>query len=417
MMAVCTPRLRRCRLGTSTLRLILGWAARFRTKIAKNGIRSVIGWGLPPWREPSSFFLLGFAGSQTTRDSTSLGWCRINHGPCLAHRGLGQFLQGAFVIGSKGVAAVGVTVMAVMAVMGLAGCSSATAGGAGMPSHTDTVQTPPETSIPPVITVPVTPEPEAPDPIRSVVRNAHPGFDTRRYPGDAALRAWSLHSPYEWVGYYLVAPCQTGTTWVGKRNVIREIGFGTAVVFIGEQDWAGPPSDSGAAAKSGGTQCTVANLTAAKGSIDAVRADSTAAAEGFPNGTIVYLDIEYVLTLSSRYSTYIRSWTHDMLASGRYVPGVYVHERNAEGVRAIIASEFAAAGRTSAPPFWVAARPAGSGTPANTFDLAVARPATSGFPFATVWQGVFNINETWGGATILIDVNLAATRDPSSVGQ
>lgn len=261
-----------------------------------------------------------------------------------------------------------------------------------------------------------------PDPIRSVVRNAHPGFDTRRYPGDAALRVWGASSPYEWVGYYLVAPCQTGASWVGKRAAIREAGFGTAVVFIGEQDWAGPPSDSGAAAMSGGKQCTVANLTTAKGSIDAVRADSTAAAEGFPNGTVIYLDIERVETLSARFSAYIKSWVHDMLASGRYVPGIYVHERNAEAVRAIVVAEYAAARtRGSAvsagqPPIWVAARPAGFGTPANTFDLVTARPATSGFQFATIWQGVFNVTETWGGVTLLIDANVATSRDPSSAG-
>ena len=35
-----------------------------------------------------------------------------------------------------------------------------------------------------------------------------PGFDTRDYPGTAAMRAWRDASPYRWVGYYLTgAPC------------------------------------------------------------------------------------------------------------------------------------------------------------------------------------------------------------------
>jgi hypothetical protein len=185
---------------------------------------------------------------------------------------------------------------------------------------------------------------------------------------------------------------------------------------------------------SGGKQCTVANLTTARGSIDAARADSTAAAEGFPYGTIIYLDVERVETVSPRFTAYIKSWVHDMLAAGHYAPGIYVHERNAEAVRAIVAAEYSAARATgagratgattstrpiaspTAPPMWVAARPAGFGTPANTFDLAIARPATSGFAWATIWQGVFNISETWGGVTLLVDVNLANARDPSSGG-
>lgn len=294
----------------------------------------------------------------------------------------------------------------------------------GCASATSTTGTPRDVTVPsfptsqaptqPAPPPPAAPDtPRTPDPIRSIPRNAHPGFDTRRYPGDAALRVWALNSPYEWVAYYLVAPCQTGPSWVGKRNVIREAGFSTAVVFIGEQDWSGPPSDSGAAAQSGGKQCTVANLTTAKGAIDAARADSTAAAEGFPNGTVVYLDVERVETLSPRFTSYIRSWVHEMLASGRYVPGIYVHERNAASVRSIITAEYSVAGRRSAPPFWVAARPAGAGTPASTFDLATARPATSGFAIATIWQGLFNVSETWGGVTLVIDVNVATSADPS----
>src|SRR5213075_627653 len=39
----------------------------------------------------------------------------------------------------------------------------------------------------------------------------HLGFDTYEYPGDETMRAWKTDAPYEWVGYYLPAPCHDGT--------------------------------------------------------------------------------------------------------------------------------------------------------------------------------------------------------------
>lgn len=55
----------------------------------------------------------------------------------------------------------------------------------------------------------------------------HLGFDTYRYPGDAVMRAWR-HSdvPYEWVGYYLPAPCHKGRTWMGKRERLANMAGG-----------------------------------------------------------------------------------------------------------------------------------------------------------------------------------------------
>src|SRR5438309_1310010 len=45
----------------------------------------------------------------------------------------------------------------------------------------------------------------------------HVGFDTNVYPGDKAMDAWKRTGEYEWVGYYLEAPCHSDTTWSGKR--------------------------------------------------------------------------------------------------------------------------------------------------------------------------------------------------------
>src|SRR5687768_7320831 len=58
----------------------------------------------------------------------------------------------------------------------------------------------------------------------------HLGFDTHSYPGDRAMRAWrASDANYEWVGYYLPAPCHRNASWSGKRERLAEMGWGVAV--------------------------------------------------------------------------------------------------------------------------------------------------------------------------------------------
>ena len=233
-----------------------------------------------------------------------------------------------------------------------------------------------------------------------------PGFDTRDYPGGAVMAAWLESSPYRWVGYYLHAPCYTGTSWTGRRRELEEMGWGVAVIFVGEQDWGearGEPAlaDSpGAAAP----RCTTSNLTAERGTADAAAAEGAAAGEGFPRGTAIFLDVERVDALSSELVAYVRSWAEGLLEGGRYLPGLYAHESNAEPLYAVVAGAFARAGRTNAPRLWVAS---GRG-----FDLRKA-PVESGVPWASVWQGAFDVRESWGGVTLRIDANVASSASPS----
>ena len=71
----------------------------------------------------------------------------------------------------------------------------------------------------------------------------HLGFDTYEYPGDEVMAAWRHRDvPYEWVGYYLPAPCHKGRTWTGKRERLAAMGWGMAVIYVGQQTWDRRPT-------------------------------------------------------------------------------------------------------------------------------------------------------------------------------
>jgi hypothetical protein len=246
----------------------------------------------------------------------------------------------------------------------------------------------------------VLPGPDTPDPGSEEARGV-PGFDTRDYPGDAVMEAWLDASPYRWVGYYLPAPCYTGTSWAGKRARLETMGWGTAVLFVGEQDWpvSHPSARAGLVADSTAERCTRDNLSGDRGREDGAAAAAAARAEGFRAGTVIYLDVERVDTVSTPLADYVAGWTTALLAAG-YGPGLYAHARNAEDLMAVMGD---AAGGRAAPRLWVA-RPGG-------FSLRRG-PTESGYP-AEIWQGELDVEDSWAGTTLRIDRNVAAGPDPS----
>src|SRR5215208_5961156 len=79
--------------------------------------------------------------------------------------------------------------------------------------------------------------------LASEVTNApYLGFDTGTYPGYEAMRAWRTgNSPYSWTGYYLKSPCHQDEGWSGKREALTEMGYGLAVLYVGQQTWGRKP--------------------------------------------------------------------------------------------------------------------------------------------------------------------------------
>jgi hypothetical protein len=268
----------------------------------------------------------------------------------------------------------------------------------------------------------------------------HMGFDTGVYPGDAALRAWRTGgAPYEWAGYYLPSPCHPDESWSGKRETVTSLGYGIAVLYVGQQTWGRTPGaphyvpvtvtkrvrvrvGQGAkrhtvirrvnrtvmkrAPRPKPTEtCNADFVSAARGERDGGDAAFRTALEGFPTGTTVFLDLERMDHLPSAMRKYYSAWVRTMLEDGRYRPGIYVHTDNANTVYSDVKAVFVAAGHAEEPPFWIAK--------SEGFD-ARKLPHEMGHAFAVVWQGVLDVEQTWAGHKIPIDVNIAGTRSPSS---
>jgi len=262
----------------------------------------------------------------------------------------------------------------------------------------------------------------------------HPGFDTSIYPGDATMSAWlKPSSPYEWVGYYLQAPCHRDPSWMGKRATLTSMSWGLAVLYVGQQTFDGVPdielplvfdrvlptradslplarggilvSPTLAELESGAVTCSRTLLTTEQGSTDAIDAVTKTASEGFPTGTAIYLDIEHMDSIPASMDAYYRAWVQQVIADGRFRPGIYVDKSNAAAVYEGVRRAYADMNAIGSAVFWV--------TSPSGFSIDKP-PQQVGFTWASVWQGVYNVTQTWNGASVNIDVDVAAMSSPSN---
>lgn len=282
----------------------------------------------------------------------------------------------------------------------------------------------------------------------------HLGFDTYAYPGDQVMRAWRHRDvPYEWVGYYLPAPCHKGRSWVGKRERLADMGWGMAVIYVGQQTWDRTPTGfettyrtvrrtkyvnkrvkvyrrvNGKRVARYVTrkvpvrrnvrvpvrvkvnpmqrpidQCNAQLVNATRGVLEAKDAIRRTQEEGFRHGTVIFLDIERMQATPQKMRDYYRAWTAHVIADGRYRPGFYAHTHNAALIYRDVKAVHVAAGRGEEPPFWIA----------GGRDFTPDKwPHEVGHSFAAMWQGVLDVVEEWNGHRLPIDVNVAQVPDPS----
>jgi hypothetical protein len=238
----------------------------------------------------------------------------------------------------------------------------------------------------------------------------HLGFDTHTYPGDATMRAWknAPGAPYRWVGYYLHSPCHKDASWSGKRQLLTDMGWGLAAVYVGQQTWGRTPRPLTAARlaslSKSGASCNADLVNGTRGAIDGRDAIAVTAKEGFAPRSVVFLDIERMEKLPPAMRDYYRAWAQTLLKDGRYLPGVYVHAHNAQVVHDDLKTEFAAAGVTEEPRIWIAS---GRG-----FDEGKA-PQDVGFAFAGVWQGMIDVARAVADIRLPVDVNVSSWTSPS----
>jgi hypothetical protein len=243
------------------------------------------------------------------------------------------------------------------------------------------------------------------------------GFDRNEYPGDDALSALRKH--FDFASYWLTNPPGSHYNgWLGKRELLRQQGFGFLVLANGKLD----KEILGAHIK-----------PAALGSRDAAMVIATATHEHFPAGTILFLDQEEGGRLLPEQMAYLLAWTEAVAAAG-YRPGVYasgqaVHEgpvtiTTAQDIRTHVAAQ-----HLHPIAMWVYDDDC---PPAPGCTLKAPPLARSGTPDALVWQYAQSPRRPENTAScaktyapdgncyagelnhLILDMNVANSPDPSS---
>jgi hypothetical protein len=215
---------------------------------------------------------------------------------------------------------------------------------------------------------------------------AYAGFDRADCPGLALMARLRAETNLVWCGYYLAAPSQPAPTWRGKRAALVAQGWGLAPIYVGQQV-SGPGSH---------------NVTSTQGFADGERAAETAASEGFPKGSWVYLDLENGPPLVAQQRAYVRAWASSLI-NGGYRPGIYCSFLFAGEIAALVPEA-----RIWTFHVQTIARHAVEGA-----CFGAADPCLSGYAKASVWQHDDSAVLS-GFGDLLVDLDSAAMADPGA---
>jgi hypothetical protein len=199
---------------------------------------------------------------------------------------------------------------------------------------------------------------------------AYLGFDRNEYPGDANLKV--LRQTFAFTGYWLNTPPSARTnTWSGKRQKLQAAGFGFLVLFNGRLF----------------SELKSVSYGGKLGKSDARAAAAGARREGFPKGTIIFLDQEQGGRMLPEQKAYIYAWV-DGVTAGGFRAGIYCSGISAEkdgGENIVTADDIRQNGEGRKITFWVT-NDACPPSPGCAFPKKAPRPAESGISFAEVWQ-------------------------------
>jgi hypothetical protein len=225
------------------------------------------------------------------------------------------------------------------------------------------------------------------------------GFDCLAYPGDAQMQWLKQNTNLSWCGYYIApAPSHSDQSWMGERGSLSNSGWGLLAIYVGQQT-SGPGSH---------------NVNAAQGTLDGAGAAALAAAEGFPAGSFIYLDIEDGSALSDPAKGYLVAWATKLI-EGNYAPGFYCSHL----IAAAVASLLDGMNPTPVARIWAYKVPQTDPHPytGNIASLPSPDPSSSGFGAATARQYEQNIILTLNGAptaSLTMDLSCANAPSPSS---
>jgi hypothetical protein len=194
------------------------------------------------------------------------------------------------------------------------------------------------------------------------------GFDRNDYPGDANLK--TLRQTFSYAGYWLnIPPGAKANSWPGHRSTVEAAGFGFLVLFNGRL-YAELKSEANAQRM---------------GKSDGSTAASSARREGFPSGTIVFLDQEQGGRMLPEQKAYIYAWVDAIVAAG-FRAGIYCSGMASPDEQHVVTAQDIRQNAGSRQITYWAINYGCPPSPGCSFPQRPPSPAKSGVDFAEVWQ-------------------------------
>jgi hypothetical protein len=199
---------------------------------------------------------------------------------------------------------------------------------------------------------------------------AYLGFDRNNYPGNQNLKI--LRQTFSYTGFWLNHPPSAKTnTWSGKRRTLQSAGFGFLVLFNGRLF----------------NELKSVSYASKLGKSDARSAVAAARREGFPAGTIIFLDQEQGGRMLPEQKAYIYAWV-DGVTAGGFRAGIYcsgIAAQEDRGATIVTADDIRQNAGARKIAYWVT-NDACPPSPGCAFPKKAPSPADSGVRFADVWQ-------------------------------
>lgn len=196
------------------------------------------------------------------------------------------------------------------------------------------------------------------------------GMDRNDYPGDANMM--TLRATFAFTGYWLnKPPGASQNSWHGKRKQLEGMGYGFLLLFNGREY----------------AQLQAPRNAGRIGTDDATAAVWSAKSEGFPRGSILFLDQEQGGRMLPEQRAYIHAWVDGVMKAGYragiYCSGIAFHESNTVSV--VTANDIHDNAGKRDIHFFVSNDQCGP-SPGCVFPKAPPTPAASGIGFADAWQ-------------------------------